>query len=261
MSIPIILTGAAGKMGRTALAAIADSPDTHLWGATTRQQGLGQDAGLLIGREAWGLVLQAEVLPLIQSAPVDTILVDLSHGEAAYHNAIQALAHRLPVVIGATGLSEAQIQDLHQQAAKQQTGVLLAPNFSLGALLMMRFAVQAAQYFDWVEIIERHHENKRDAPSGTARKTAELIAAANAQLTAAHTDAPARGEQIAGIPVHSLRLPGSLAHQEVIFGGTGQTLTLRHDSLDRASFMPGLLLAIHKVRALKHCVYGLENLI
>lgn len=261
MSIPVILAGAAGKMGRAALAAIADSPDAYLCGATTRQQGLGEDAGLLIGREAWGLMLQSDLAPLLHSAPAESVLVDLSHGEAAYHNAILALAHQLPVVIGATGLSEAQIQNLRQASERQQTGVLLAPNFSLGALLMMRFAVQAAQYFDWVEIIERHHENKRDAPSGTARKTAELIAEANAHLASAHTEPAARGEQIAGIPVHSLRLPGSLAHQEVIFGGTGQTLTLRHDSLDRASFMPGLLLAIHKVRDLKHCVYGLENLI
>ncbi|MBF2053079.1 MAG: 4-hydroxy-tetrahydrodipicolinate reductase [Candidatus Sericytochromatia bacterium] len=261
MSTPIILAGAAGKMGRAALAAIADSPDTHIWGATTRQQGLGQDAGLLIGREAWGLFLQAELAPLLQNAPPETVLVDLSHGAAAYHNALLALKHQRPVVIGATGLSEAQIEDLQQQSEHQQIGVLLAPNFSLGALLMMRFAVQAAQYFDWVEIIERHHENKRDAPSGTARKTAELIAEANAHLTSAHTEPLARGEQVAGIPVHSLRLPGSLAHQEVLFGGLGQTLTLRHDSLDRASFMPGLLLAIQKVRQLQHCVYGLENLI
>jgi len=192
------------------------------------------------------------------------VWVDLSPAESAYTHACQALERQLPVVIGSTGLSPEQITELRHRAHAKQTGVLLAPNFSIGALLLMRFAQQARQYFEWVEIIELHHEKKRDAPSGTAVKTAELMAEVATQMGAMpHPPEthPARGMQVKGIPIHSVRLPGLLAHQEVIFGAEGQTLTLRHDSSHRSSFMPGLLLAIAKVQALKELVYGLETLI
>lgn len=261
MSIQVVLSGAAGKMGREAIKAISQTEHLKLFGATTHQSGLGRDAGLLVGLPAMGLTLQSELLPLLEQVTEPAVLVELSRGEPAFEHALQALKHRIPVVIGATGLQPEQIQILARQAEEQGCGVLIAPNFSIGALLMMNFAAQAARYFNWVEIIELHHEKKADAPSGTAIKTAAMIAESNHQLQVATPDFEARGQVIKGIPVHSVRLPGLLAHQEVLFGDTGQTLSLRHDSLDRSSFMPGLLLAIEKVQQLRGLVYGLESLL
>lgn len=258
--IPVILAGAAGRMGQEAIRAMSQSPRTRLVGALTRSQGLGQDAGSLVGLPPLGVTLVNDAHALLQSAPPNSVWVDLTRGESAYHHACTALEAGLPVVIGATGLGEAAIADLSQRAARCRLGVLLAPNFSLGALLLMRFAQEARRYFNWVEIIELHHEKKHDAPSGTALRTAELMHAV-APLPHQEAPHPARGQQVHGIPIHSVRLPGLLAHQEVIFGAEGQTLTLRHDSSHRSAFMPGLLLAIEKVRTLTQLVYGLENLI
>ncbi len=257
---PVILAGAAGRMGQEAIRALSQSPHTRLVGALTRQSGLGQDAGTFVGLPALGLSLTAELEPLLQQAPPGTVLVDLTGGETATRHAQQALKAGLPVVIGATGLTVEARDQLHKQAEQSGCGVLLAPNFALGALLLMRFAQQARAYFDWVEIIELHHEHKKDAPSGTALHTAELLQAVKASVPAEDPH-PARGQQVHGIPVHSVRLPGLLAHQEVIFGGEGQTLTLRHDSSHRRAFMPGLLLAVEKVRGLSGLVYGLEQLL
>ncbi|HEY9841858.1 MAG TPA: 4-hydroxy-tetrahydrodipicolinate reductase [Candidatus Obscuribacterales bacterium] len=258
-TLSILLAGAAGKMGREAIKAISRQPGLKLAGAVTRSSGLGLDAGEVAGIGPLGVSLTQELEPLLAGLNGSGVLVDLSRGEPAFEHARLALQQRIPVVIGATGLSSEQIQTLSAEAAG--IGLLLAPNFSIGALLMMNFAQQAARYFNWVEIIELHHEKKADAPSGTALKTAALIAEANTQLQAATPDFPARGQLVAGIPVHSVRLPGLLAHQEVIFGDSGQTLTLRHDTLDRSCFMPGLLLAIEKVRELDGLVYGLEKLL
>jgi 4-hydroxy-tetrahydrodipicolinate reductase len=254
----VILAGAAGKMGREAVKAIQGQPGLRLSGATTHQTGLGRDAGSFAGIEAIGIELSHEIEPLLQAPAV---LIDLTRGEPAYQHACLALSKQIPVVIGATGLDPEQLAELEQLATRHDCGVLIAPNFSIGALLMINFAAQAARYFDWVEIIELHHEKKADAPSGTALKTAAVIAEANQSLKSATPDFAARGQQVHGIPVHSIRLPGLLAHQEVLFGDQGQTLTLRHDTLDRSCFMPGLLLAIDKVRALKGLVYGLEKLL
>lgn len=260
-SVNVILVGAAGKMGKEAIKAISEAPDLSLSGAITRSSGLGLDAGSLAGIAPLGLNLTSDLNALLNQARQPSVLVDLSRGEPAYEHALQALQHQIPVVIGATGLSSEQLKNLSTQAEQQKCGVLIAPNFSIGALLMMNFAAQAAKYFNWVEIIELHHEKKLDAPSGTALKTASLIAEANQNLAVATPEFKARGELIQGIPVHSVRLPGLLAHQEVLFGDQGQTLTIRHDSLDRSCFMPGMLLAISKVRELQTLVYGLEKLL
>lgn len=264
-TLSVILTGAAGKMGKEAVRAIHAAPNLTLTGALTRSSGLGQDAGSIAGIAPLGLPLSDALSPLLENLTGPAVLVDLTRGEPAYEHATAALKLKIPVVIGATGMTPEQIEDLTRLSAEQACGVLIAPNFSIGALLMMNFAAQAARYFNWVEIIELHHEKKADAPSGTALKTAAMIAAASAEahqtLQSASPEFTARGEQIHGIPVHSVRLPGLLAHQEVIFGDTGQTLTLRHDSIDRSCFMPGLLLAIDKVRSLDSLVYGLEKLL
>lgn len=257
---PVILVGAAGRMGQEAIRALAAAPGVRLSAAVTRQRGAGQDAGQLVGLPPLGVNLTTDLAPLLAAAAPGSVLVDLSSGESAAEHAQLALAAGLPVVIGATGLSPQARSLLQEQALVTGCGVLLAPNFSLGALLLMRFAQQARAYFDWVEILELHHEQKKDAPSGTALRTAELLHAVKAQ-TCSEPPHPARGQQVYGIPVHSVRLPGLLAHQEVIFGAEGQTLSLRHDSSHRSSFMPGLLLAIEKVQGLKALVYGLEQLL
>ena len=262
---PVFLAGAAGKMGRESVKALVRSPHYALQAAFTHTTGLGQDAARFAGlSEASGIELSSfslDALSTLMKTHKSPIWLDLSVAESAFQHAEQVLTQGVFMVIGATGFSETQLKTMDQLAKANQTGVLLAPNFSIGALLMMRFAEAASRHFDWAEIIELHHEHKKDAPSGTARITAEMMSRANPDFQVATPDFPARGEQIGGVPVHSVRLPGLLAHQEVILGGIGQTLTLRHDSLDRASFMPGVLLALDKVRECEGLVYGLERFI
>lgn len=262
----VFIAGAAGKMGKEAVKALVQSPYYRVSGAFTRATGLGQDAGLSAGlSEPLGQTL-AVFEPQLLSLPQDSqqsspLWLDLTVAESAFAHAESVLAQGIPMVIGATGFSETQLQHLNTWALRHDTGVLLAPNFSIGALLMMRFAQAASRHFQWAEIIELHHEQKKDAPSGTARITAEMMMEANPDFQVATPDFPARGDLSTGLPIHSVRLQGLLAHQEVILGGLGQTLTLRHDSLDRASFMPGVLLALDKVSECKGLVYGLERFI
>ena len=177
------------------------------------------------------------------------------------------------VVVGTTGLGADAISELYEKSKSRGVGVFIAPNFAIGAVLMMQFAAQAAKYMPDVQIIELHHEKKLDSPSGTALLTAQKIAAARHESGAAPLELPenrvekspgalgARDDGTGDIPIHSVRLPGFVAHQEVIFGGVGQTLTLRHDSLDRRSFMPGVILAVRKVQSLRGVVIGLEKLL
>lgn len=170
------------------------------------------------------------------------------------------------VVVGATGLTAADLADLEQTATAAGVNVFVAPNFAIGAVLMMRFAAAAAPHFDSAEIIERHHEKKLDAPSGTALRTAEMMNAARRRDWVSPSEEKesldgARGGRADGLRVHSVRMPGSVAHQEVILGSSGETLTIRHDSLDRGSFMPGVLLAVKRVRDLPPLTVGLEHLL
>jgi 4-hydroxy-tetrahydrodipicolinate reductase len=196
------------------------------------------------------------------------VMVDFTVPEAVTANIRTALAARVIPLVGTTGLGPEEVEAVRRLCAETDTPALIAPNFAIGAVLLMRFAAEAARYLPDVEIIEMHHERKLDAPSGTATKTAEMIAATAERppvgdLPGAfekHTGA--RGGKGAGdIRIHSVRLPGFVASQEVIFGGPGQRLSLRHDSINRASFMPGVLLAIRKAQTLTGLVYGLENLL
>jgi len=260
----VVVAGAAGRMGRAAIRTISRRDDMVVVGALGRQTAVGQDAGTVSGVGAPGVPITAN-LPEIFLVGRPTVLVDLSRGEAALEHALQALDHRVPVVIGATGLSPDAVASIRERVEAQAVGALVAPNFALGALLMVEFARQAARFFPHVEIIELHHDRKRDAPSGTAARTARLVAAARGAapppaVTETTTVDGARGGAIDGVRVHSVRLPGLVAHQEVIFGGPGQTLLIRHDSTSEESFMPGLVLGIQKVVTLKYLVEGLENL-
>lgn len=195
------------------------------------------------------------------------VMVDFTVPASAMTNIRTALESKVIPIVGTTGLSPADLDELRQLCEQHQTACLIAPNFAIGAILMMQFSAQAAKYLPDVEIIELHHEKKVDAPSGTAVKTAQMIAAARTGKPAAKPEnafeshAGATGSDVDGIPVHSVRLPGFVASQEVIFGTQGQRLSIRHDSLDRTSFMPGVVLAIQKSASLTGLIYGLENLL
>jgi 4-hydroxy-tetrahydrodipicolinate reductase len=177
------------------------------------------------------------------------------------------ITHNIHAVVGTTGFDDARMSKLKElSAAHPEVGVLIAPNFAIGAVLMMEFAAKAAQFFESAEIIELHHPNKIDAPSGTAARTASLMTdARKAANLSAMPDATstsldsARGALVGDIPVHSVRLRGLIAHQEVLFGGSGETLSIRHDSLDRAGFMPGVLLGIRSVISRPGVTFGLEH--
>jgi 4-hydroxy-tetrahydrodipicolinate reductase len=177
--------------------------------------------------------------------------------------------HGIHAVVGTTGFDDARLEQLRTWlAASPRTGVLVAPNFSIGAVLMMRFAVEAARFFESVEIVELHHPDKADAPSGTARRTAQLVAEARRaagsppvpDATSSGLDG-ARGEATGDVPIHSVRLPGFVAHQEVILGGVGQTLTLRHDSTDRTGFTPGVLQGLRTIADRPGLTVGLEHVL
>jgi 4-hydroxy-tetrahydrodipicolinate reductase len=194
------------------------------------------------------------------------VVVDFTVPSAVMGNLEFCVRHGIPAVVGTTGFDDERLATLRSWLSNAPSvGVLVAPNFGIGAVLMMRFAEQAARFFESVEIIELHHPGKADAPSGTARRTAELLAGARrAADRPAAPDATrdalpgARGAVVEGIPVHSVRLRGLVAHQEVLLGGSGETLTLRHDSYDRASFMPGVLLAIRRIRSRPGLTVGLD---
>lgn len=241
MSIRVIVTGARGRMGQEAVAAIESDPSLELVGALVRGDDLGR---------------------AIQSNKAQ-VVVDLTTPESVYENARITIDSQCHPVIGASGLTPDQIEDLKHSCAQRKLGGIIAPNFSLGAILQIKLAQMTAAYFPDAEIIEMHHDRKLDAPSGTALKTAAAINAARKRPPIEKPDAqtPARGLMHQDTPIHSVRLPGLVAHQQVIFGGHYETLTLTHDSLHRQCFMPGILLACKKVLDLKDMVYGLEHLI
>jgi 4-hydroxy-tetrahydrodipicolinate reductase len=193
------------------------------------------------------------------------VAVDFTHPSSAMPNLRAMVAAGVRPVVGTTGFTPADLDEARALCRDRSLGGLIAPNFSLGAVLLMRFAATAARWFPHVEIVELHHDRKADAPSGTALKTAELVARARGQAPIPRAEdvriAGARGGQWEGVTVHSIRLPGLVAHQEVIFGSEGQVLTLRHDTMDRKCFMPGVLLGIREVPKRRELVYGLENLL
>ena len=273
-SIPVIVNGAAGKMGREVIKALAQASDLILMGAIdTTPEHQGKDAGELAGlSEPLEVPITNQLEPMLGYVAGERqmqpgVLVDFTHPDAVYNNIRSAIAYGIRPVVGTTGLSPAQLEELADFAEKASTGCLIIPNFSIGMVLLQEAAVRASQYFDHVEIIELHHNQKADAPSGTAIQTAQLLGEMGKTFNTAIVEetekiAGARGSLAdEGIRIHSIRLPGLIAHQEVIFGAAGQIYTLRHDTSDRACYMPGVLLAIRKVNQLKSLVYGLEKIL
>ncbi|MER3493598.1 MAG: 4-hydroxy-tetrahydrodipicolinate reductase [Mastigocladus sp. ERB_26_2] len=272
--IPVIVSGAAGKMGREVVKAVAQAPDMSLMGAIdTSPEHQGKDAGELAGlSEPLEVPITNQLEPMLGYVAGERqmqpgVMVDFTHPDAVYDNVRSAIAYGIRPVVGTTGLSPEQIQDLADFADKASTGCLLIPNFSIGMVLLQQAAVTASQYFDHVEIIELHHNQKADAPSGTAIQTAQMLAEMgktfNPAIVKETEKLPGARGSVAdeGIRIHSIRLPGLIAHQEVIFGAPGQIYTLRHDTSDRSAYMPGVLLAIRKVLQLKSLVYGLEKIL
>jgi 4-hydroxy-tetrahydrodipicolinate reductase len=269
--IPVVVNGAAGKMGREVIKAVSQAEDMTLVGAIDRSpQYLGEDAGEVAGCGPVEIPILNDLqatLVLATQEQVQGVMVDFTHPSGVYENVRAAIAYGVRPVVGTTGLSPEQIQDLADFAEKASTGCLIIPNFSIGMVLLQQAAIQASQYFDHVEIIELHHNQKADAPSGTAIQTAQLLAELGKTYNpplVQETEklSGARGSVAEeGIRIHSVRLPGLIAHQEVIFGAPGQIYTLRHDTSDRSCYMPGVLLAIRKVTQLKSLVYGLEKIL
>lgn len=261
-AIRVAVTGVAGRMGRQLALALGSDRDFELVLAVDRSNA---DESLrdLCGPAVANLVITSKLGAGLDDARPD-VLVDLTHHAAATSNAISALQRKVPVVIGTSGISKDDLRTIELATEEHATPALLAPNFAIGAVLMMQFAEAAAKWLPDAEIIEMHHEQKVDAPSGTARSTAERIAAARGEFRPRRVQEViktegVRGGEVDSVHVHSVRLPGLVAHQAVMFGGIGETLTIRHDSMDRASFMEGIKLCIRGVRSLKGFVVGMEH--
>lgn len=244
MAIKVAVLGAKGRMGSEVVRAVNNAPDLEL----VAELDLGSSLDELVTSGA-------------------QVVVDFTHPDAVMQNLEGAISRGVSVVVGTTGFDDEKLTQVRNWlAAKPGVGALIAPNFGLAAVLMMQFAEKAARFFESVEIVELHHPNKADAPSGTAARTAELITAARcAANRPAMPDATAvalpgaRGAMVGEVPVHSVRLRGLVAHQEVIFGEVGETLTIRHDSIDRTGFMPGVLLGCREVVTHPGLTYGLEH--
>ena len=256
----VIVSGLCGRMGMTAATALEEAPDFELvGGADPKTDG----TAVVCGRAV-------PVYPTLGQAIDELapdIVVDFTHPAVVADNIECAMRAGVDCVVGTTGLSEERLASLAGYAATPQTALFYAPNFTTGAVLMMLFAETAARFFPEMEVIELHHCGKADAPSGTAVRTATMMAAAREGASAApgkETELAgfegARGALVCGVPVHSVRTPGHVASQEVILGSLGQTLTIRHDSHDRASYQPGILLACRKVGELSGLTIGLEKL-
>ena len=258
--IKVLVSGALGRMGSTVIGAVDDAADMELVAGFDPFAKEGQTVGKAAIPTYTGLKNAID-------ASATYVLVDCSRPDAAEANLRCALGAGVNCVLGTTGLSEEKLQQIFDEAASGEAALFCAPNFTTGAVLMMLFAQQAAKYFPDAEVIEFHHNGKKDSPSGTAVRTAKMIAdARDFECTSPGRETElagmegARGALVNGVPVHSVRSNGYVAHQEVIFGSAGQTLTIRHDSIDRSSYMPGVLLAIRAVGDLSGLVVGLEKL-
>lgn len=258
--ISVLVCGAGGKMGQEVMRSVWHDSALQLVGAVDISHA-GQRVGDIID-EPCDLVIQNDLAAAIASASPD-VVVDFTTPKVVYQNACTVLQSGTYSVIGTTGLTAEQRDELDSLATANNVAVLVAPNFSLGAVLMMQAAAQIARYLPETEIIELHHNHKYDAPSGTAKLTAEKInqarSAAPAPDRTQESIPGARGADWQDVRIHSVRLPGYVAHQEVLFGGNGEILTIRHDSLSRSSFMPGVLLACKHIQEKRGLVYGLEH--
>lgn len=252
--IKVLVNGALGRMGRTVCGAVNADSELELVGAVDAYEG-----------EVDGMKVETNFDAALKKYSPD-VMVDFTRPNVVFDNVMIALANKVAPVVGTTGLSDEAKEKIRALAEANDTPAFIAPNFALGAVLMMLMAQKVAKYMPDVEIIELHHDKKLDAPSGTAELTAKMIAEVRPSHKQGHPDEVerlphVRGAEVDGIRIHSVRLPGYVAHQEVIFGGLGQTLTIRHDSTGRDSFMPGVVLACKKVLNLRGLTVGLDKIL
>ncbi len=258
--IKVVVNGALGKMGREVINALSREPDMQIVGAVELQ----------VDKNSLALP-NGPVVPFssnLEQIIADTkpqVLVDFTRAQAAMAAARIATQKGVNLIIGTTGLTPEDIKEIEGMAKAGKVGAVVAPNFALGAVLMIHLAKVAAKYFDYAEIIELHHHLKADAPSGTALSTARAMVKARGKAfsypSAQKTPSESRGEQLDGITIHSVRLPGLMAHQEVLLGTSGQTLSIRHDTISRECYMPGVILAVKEVVKRQGLVYGLDALL
>ena len=252
--IKVLVNGALGRMGKTVCGAVKADNELELVGAVDMFEG-----------EVEGLKVETNLDAALKKFSPD-VMVDFTRPNVVFQNVMTALENKVSPVVGTTGLSDEAKEKIRELAEKNSTPAFIAPNFALGAVLMMLIAQKVAKFMPDVEIIELHHDKKLDAPSGTAELTAKMISEVRPPHKQGHPEEVerlphVRGAEVDGIRIHSVRLPGYVAHQEVIFGGLGQTLTIRHDSTGRDSFMPGVVLACKKIRGLKGLTIGLDKIL
>ena len=261
----IIVSGAVGRMGKTICKMVINENDYELVGAVdvTKQ---GNDIFDLLGIDSKKeLYINGDLVQEINDKQAD-VVIDFTNPEVVMNNIEKVLKTQTKMVVGTTGFDQADLKQVRKWADEYETSIMIAPNFALGAVMMMEFSKKAAQFFKQAEIVELHHDGKIDAPSGTAVKTAEMISESREKPKEKVNKKfieklkGARGAKLDDIHIHSVRLQGLVAHQEVIFGGEGQTLKIRHDSIDRQSFMPGIKLAVNKIEELDGLVYGLDEI-
>lgn len=262
--IRVGIVGANGKMGKEIVKAVLNAEDTELVSAVDIFNE-GTDIGLYVTGKECGVKIDTDLEKSLEMANPD-VVIDFTQPASIYEHVCLYMKKKVKSVIGTTGLTETQIEEIKRLSKENNTGCLIAPNFSTGAVLLMMFAKQAAKYFDNAEIIELHHNQKKDAPSGTAIKTAQMMAESNKKFTLGNCPekeliSGARGAVTdSNIHIHSVRLPGYIASQEVIFGSAGQLFKFKHDTMDRACYMSGIILAVRHVAEHNDFVYGLDNI-
>ncbi len=260
--IKVVVHGALGRVGREVLNALCCDPQLKPVGAVDNRA---SEDHLLLPDQSGSIPLSTNLQPLLEQTH-PKVLVDFSVTEAILPAVRIAVKQKVNLVIGTTGLSTQNLAEIDRLTKANELGAIVAPNFALGAVVMIHLAKIAAKFFDYAEIVEMHHEQKLDAPSGTALSTARAMLEARGKpfcypTTQKETLSGTRGGELEGVALHSVRLPGLMAHQEIILGTAGQTLTIRHDTINRECYMPGVILAIKKVGELKGLTYGLDKLL
>ncbi|MEK4824757.1 4-hydroxy-tetrahydrodipicolinate reductase [Niallia sp. FSL W8-0951] len=261
--VKIVIAGPRGRMGKEAVYLMGRTENFELV-AVLDHKNEGKSLKEIEGFASYDVPVYTDIETCLQTEKPD-VLIDLTTPEFGMHHAKTALSYGVRPVVGTTGFTKENLAELEKLCEEMNRGCIIAPNFALGAVLMMKFSKMAARYFADVEIMEMHHDQKLDAPSGTAVKTAELIAEVRESKKQGHPDEKetipgARGADFDGMRIHSTRLPGLIAHQQVMFGSDGESLTIRHDSYNRASFMSGVKFAVEEVLKVNVLIYGLENI-
>ncbi|MFW6279184.1 MAG: 4-hydroxy-tetrahydrodipicolinate reductase [Bacillota bacterium] len=265
MGKDVLISGACGKMGREVVKTVVEDTESTAVAAFDKQK-VGTDIVSELGLEGPECLVYDDLSKAIEETNPE-VIIDFTSPEIVVQNIKTGLSNGVHMIVGTTGITEVDMKKIKNWSQEYGKNALIVPNFALGAVLLMEFAARAGEYFNDVEIIELHHDQKLDAPSGTSLKTAEVINERKERKESSKKEdhieklSGVRGGNKDGINIHSVRLPGLVAHQEVIFGGEGQSLKIRHDSYDRKSFMPGVRLALDKIDSIRGVVYGLEKIL